>query len=159
MTETDLIGDQCYINVKKKNGRPVKLNDELIEKICDLIRAGNYIEIACRASGLGKNTYYEYFKKSHDPTISDPIYKKFRDSVLKAEAESLVEMNSKMEGFEKGSWKPLAFRLERRFGNFYGKQQRIEVNNNPLDALTSIIEQSKAALKKKNEDPKPEDDK
>lgn len=158
MSDTDLIGDQCYINVKK-NGRPVKLNDELIERICDLIRAGNYIEIACRSVGLSKDTYYKYLKKGNDPTVQDPIYKNFTDAVLKAEAESLVEMNSKMEGFEKGSWKPLAFRLERRFGNFYGKQQRIEVNSNPLDALTSIIEQSKAALQKKDEDPEPEDDK
>jgi len=149
----DLIGDQCYIN-KKNNGRPVKLNAALIKKVADFVRAGNYIEVACLASGLGKNTYYEYFKKANDPTVDDPIYKNFRDEVLKAESESIVDMNARMRLHENGSWKPLAFRMERRFGSKYGNKQEIEVSTNALSDLTAIIDKSKKALKK--EDPESE---
>ncbi|HEX7468546.1 MAG TPA: hypothetical protein VF324_08195 [Methanobacterium sp.] len=56
-----------------------------------------------------------------------------------AEAESIMDMNDRMREHEKGSWKPLGFRMGKRFPKYYGKKQEIEVVGNPLADLTAVI--------------------
>jgi hypothetical protein len=41
---------------------PRKLNDELIDKLVELVGVGNYIEVAAAACGITGKTYYEYMK-------------------------------------------------------------------------------------------------
>jgi transposase len=43
-------------------GRPHKLTDERIDKIVELVRVGNYVEVACAAVGMTANTYYRYMR-------------------------------------------------------------------------------------------------
>ena len=159
MTESkDLIPEgQCFI--RPKLGRPTKLTMELIERICDHIKKGNYIDVACAYENISKDTYFDWLKKGRASTVPDDLCRIFSDSIRSAEAESIMDMNARMMEHEKNSWKPLGFRMERRFGKYYGKKQEIEVVGNPLESLTAIIEKSKAALKKEDGDPEPEDDK
>ena len=42
----------------KRIGRRPKLTPELQAKICDAIRAGNYLEAAAEHSGIGKSTFF-----------------------------------------------------------------------------------------------------
>jgi hypothetical protein len=155
MTESkDLIPEgQCYI--QPKLGRPTKLTKELIDRICTHIKKGNYIDVSCAYENISKDTYFRWLKEGQISTDPDDLCRIFSDSIRSAEAESIMDMNARMMEHEKNSWKPLGFRMERRFGKYYGKKQEIEVNSNPLNALTAIIEKSKAALKKENKmDPK-----
>lgn len=50
---------------KKKIGRKLKLNDQLIEDVCKLLRGGVYVETAVVLCDIGKKTFYEWIKLSH----------------------------------------------------------------------------------------------
>ena len=45
-------------------GRPTKLTEPLIQKICKFLHAGAYVETAAAASGVHKTTLYEWLKNS-----------------------------------------------------------------------------------------------
>jgi hypothetical protein len=159
MTESkDLIPKgQCYI--QPKLGRPTKLTKELIDRICTNIKNRNYIDVSCAYENISKDTYFRWLKEGQISTDPDDLCRIFSDSIRAAEAGSIMDMNARLRKHEDGSWRPLAWRLERRFNTKYGNKQEIEITNNPLQELSAIIEKSKAALKKKDEDSKSEDDK
>lgn len=72
----------------KKGGRPPKLNDELIEKICNTLRLGTYIETAVVLAGVQKVIFYEWIKLAHKNPGS--IHAKLLNAVEKAQEESVV---------------------------------------------------------------------
>lgn len=50
----------CF--TQSPGGRPPELTDELTEKICNLLRMGNYIETAVVVSGVSKEVFYLWCK-------------------------------------------------------------------------------------------------
>ena len=81
----------------RKPGRPEKLNSELIKKISDLIRLGNYNYVAARACGVAKSTFYKWIEKGEADKEAgkDTIYSKFKDEIELAEAEAEVALVNK----------------------------------------------------------------
>lgn len=132
----------------KLTGRPPKITEELIERIANLIRGGNYIETAARAAGLPKQTLYEWLKKGQKP--ENPLYYKFRDAVEMAVAQSEARDLSMVDAYCHGSAekrdakgqlvreavKPnpnvLTWRLERRFPKRWGRQDRLDLTTTEL---------------------------
>lgn len=155
MTESkDLIGDQCYIQSNRKVGRPTKLDESIIERICTHIREGNFLEVACAYEGIHKQSYYNWMKigsKSDDPESLEKI---FFDSIKEAEAASIMDMNARMRKHENGSWRPLAWRMQTRYQDKYGKHETLEVVQNPLEGLNDILKKSVKNLETKEEEPK-----
>lgn len=139
-------------HIKPKIGRPQKISMELIERIADHIRKGNFIDVSCAFEGIHKDTYYRWLKEGANSTDPDDLKKIFSDTVSKAEAESIIDMNDDMAKHGANNWKPIAWRMERRFQNKYGKRQEIEVKGNPLEGLNNVIEESKKLLKKEDLD-------
>ena len=124
-----------------------KLNDDIIKEIADLIRKGNYIDVACASKGINKQSYLNWLKVgSRLPEDSARLEKKFSLAILQAEAESIILMNDNIREHARNTYKADAFRLERRFANKYGKKTEIEITTNPLESLTMIIDQSKKEL-------------
>lgn len=50
----------------------MKYSEEIIEKICKLLKRGNTITTTCQAVGISKETFYQWMKKSD---FSDAIKK------------------------------------------------------------------------------------
>lgn len=72
---------------KVKPGEEVtKLNDEIIEKICNNLRLGSYIETAVVMAGVRKQTFYNWCKLAHEKPRS--IYMRLLDAVEKAQEEA-----------------------------------------------------------------------
>lgn len=67
-------------------GAPIRLNDELIERISNLIRVGCYVETATAQCGVNKKVYYDWLKKGHEGKKS--IYIKFSNAIEKAVADA-----------------------------------------------------------------------
>lgn len=61
-------------------GRPTKLTEKTVTRICDALRAGSTRAASARYAGIGKNTFYEWYKAFGD----------FRDAVKKAESDCEV---------------------------------------------------------------------
>ena len=56
----------------KKRGRRTKLTIEVIDRICDFIRAGNYQKVAAANCGVKERTWYHWLERARDvkrPTI------------------------------------------------------------------------------------------
>lgn len=105
-------------------GRPTKFTAERRECILDAIRAGNYVETAARAAGVGKSTFYEWLER----------FPEFADAVEKARAEAETRYVAVIEQATVTSWQAAAWWLERSAPDRWGRRERGHVAgfNKPL---------------------------
>jgi transposase len=109
---------------EKDRGRPTKLNDELQNQICELLRWGNYIETACAFCGITKKTLYEWMKLGN--LEEQGIHRNFLNAVNKAQAEAEMRDVQNIHNAAKTDWKASAWRLERKFPKKWGRMERLE---------------------------------
>lgn len=133
----------------RTKGRPPRLDQELIEKLCRLIEAGNYVETAVAHCNVPKSKYYEWIKKSHDPKQKQ-IYRDLRDAIEKAwangEIRDVLAVGKSIEG---GAWQAAAWRLERKFPKRWGRMERVEVSGpdaGPIEVKAGMDEQQVKAI-------------
>jgi hypothetical protein len=104
---------------KNKGGRPSKLTPELTEDICKLLRSGAMIDAACLSSGITKETFFQWMKLGISET--DSPHKQFSDSVKRALADAENSMVDGIRNAGQTQWQALAWLLERRFRNKWGR--------------------------------------
>jgi hypothetical protein len=78
---------------KPKLGKQVtKCDEELIEKICNYLRLGCFLETAVAMSDVGRTTFHSWMKASHSPDHPKykPIYARLRIAVDKAMEEATI---------------------------------------------------------------------
>lgn len=102
--------------------RPTKLTPELQEKICQAIRAGNYIETAAAYAGVNKSTLYDWLKRGG--RAKSGKYKEFSNAVEKALAEAEVRDVFIIGKAAEENWQAAAWRLERKFPDRWGRRER-----------------------------------
>lgn len=107
-------------------GRPPKISQELIEKICLAVRAGNYIETAAAYAGVNKSTLYDWLKRGARAR-GGGIYKDFSNAVEQAMATAEVHMVAKIAKAAERNWGAAAWHLERTRPARFGKQERMEL--------------------------------
>ena len=107
-------------------GRNTKLTTELTEKICEALRAGNYIETACEFAGIVPATYYRWIADSEKPDAG-VLLVEFREAVKKARATAEVRNVALIQqaAQDPNKWQASAWWLERSFPNRWGRQQKV----------------------------------
>ena len=143
--------------------RPTRLNQEKMEKIAQLISAGNFAETAAQASGISKATYYNWLARGKaekdrlekedksNPKASEKPYVEFLDTIEKAKAEAearMILVISKAASDPK-SWTAAAWWLERVFPQKYGKITRTEISGpdgSPIKSETKQVALSEAEI-------------
>lgn len=101
-------------------GRKTKLTPERQDKICELLRVGNYFDAACGAAGIHKATGYEWLKKGENAQSGQ--YYDFHDAVKRAEAEAEAATVVVIKKASIDTWQAAAWWLERRFPSKWGKR-------------------------------------
>lgn len=114
-----------------KMGRPEKLNPELQEKLCQVIRAGAYVETAVQFLGINKDTFYAWLKKG--AKAKSGKYKDFSDAIRKSMAETEVLDLLKLDKLSKEDAKIIMWRLERKFPKRWGRKQVIKLFEDDKD--------------------------
>ncbi len=109
---------------KKPIGRPTKLTPELQAKILTAVRAGNYVETAAAHAGINKATLYDWLKRGADEESG--IYREFSNAIEKAWADAEVMDVLLMSKAAQENWQAVAWRLERRHPDRWGRRERIE---------------------------------
>jgi hypothetical protein len=102
-----------------------KLTPELQEKILLHLRVGAYVETAAACAGIHKDTFYEWMKKGARGVAP---YATFADAVHKAIAESESRDLATVLKASAKYWQAAAWRLERRFPEKYGRNDRVKVD-------------------------------
>lgn len=96
-------------------GAPSKKTDEAVQRIIELLSAGNYRRVAYTNAGISKETFLRWLREDHD----------FRAAVEKAEgdADALHLANIQRAAID-GTWQASAWYLERKHPEEWGKQDR-----------------------------------
>lgn len=95
--------------------RPSKLSPDVQAQIAALIRAGNTVEVAAAAAGIGQGTFYEWMARGEKPGAANVPFRGFREAIEQARAESEAGMVARIaKAASNGSWQAAAWLLERR---------------------------------------------
>lgn len=122
-------------------GRP-KLDPALMQRIVDLIRAGNFLEVAATAAGIHRSTLHRWLRHGKDQTRGR--YRKFLTSVERAQAESESRDVALIAKAAVTDWKAAAWRLERKFPRRYGPRVQLAVQQE-LDSVLGRLEKGLAS--------------
>ena len=114
----------------------MKYSPEIVKKICDLLKMGNYIHTACDCVGISKDTFYDWIKNKPD----------FSDAIKEAEAKLIARNVQLIATHALKNWQAAAWMLERKFPEEWGKIDRINVSGK-LDPLEVVV------VKVKTKDP------
>lgn len=109
------------------------------EKIVELVQAGNYLETAAGAAGVGRNTFQswmnwgeEYEGKEEAEVPADRrIYWAFRVAILHAREVATAKILRKIERAAIDDWRAAAWLLERTRGTAYINKERIQHSRDP----------------------------
>jgi transposase len=105
--------------------RKTKLTPELEEKLLKFLRAGNYVETACRCVGLHKDTFYEWMKRG---TKGEKPFAALVEAVDRAMAESEARDLHTIGVASQTQWTAAAWRLERRFPEKFGRRDSTKID-------------------------------
>src|SRR5207237_775595 len=103
-----------------KRGRPTKLTPEVVKRIVDSIRAGNYLENSAAYAGIWKVTLFDWLRRGNHQTTG--MYRGFRDGVEKALAEAEIRDVMNITKAAEKNWQASAWRLERKFPGRWGRK-------------------------------------
>ena len=111
--------------VQRKGKQPLfEKHPRMANNFIQAIGRGNYITDACKSCGFGRETYYGWKKKAKEG--KEP-YKTFIDKVEKAEAEFIDNALQGITNAGDKNWQALAWILERRHQDKFGKQEHVKV--------------------------------
>jgi len=133
---------------KKKQGRPSKLTPELQAEIILLIKMGNFVEVACETVGINKSTFYDWIKKGKNSNHSKNKYRKFREAVVQAMAQSEAMNVALITKQSKYNWRAAAWILSRRHPDKWGKKkyEDFDLDINELDENPVITSKEDLAI-------------
>jgi len=120
-------------------GRP-KLDEASTQKICDLLRAGNYLDTAATAAGVHKTTLHRWLRLGREQKRGR--YKKFVEAVEKAQREAEARDVALIAKQAPTDWRAAAWRLERRAPRRYGQRVQISIE----EELEAALDHLKAGL-------------
>ena len=120
-------------------GRP-KLDPATMQRIVDLIRAGNYLEVAATAAGIHRSTLHRWLK--YGRARQKGRFKKFVLAVEKAQAEAESRDVALIARAATEDWRAAAWRLERKQPRRYGPRVALSVQQE----LDSVLERLKKGL-------------
>ena len=123
---------------KKKTGRPIKLTATMQSELVELIKAGNYIEVACPLAGIHKSTYYDWMKKARSSKRANK-YTAFSDTIKKAHAFSEARDVALIARAGEKYWQAAAWRLERKYPERWGRQKLEVQHTGKVEADVSYI--------------------
>lgn len=129
--------------------RPSKLTEDVKNRFLMSIRAGNDKKVAAEMAGIGETTLYRWLEMA-EKSDSPEEFREFRESLTQAEAEAEVAAVARIQqAAQNGRWQASAWWLERKYGERWGRNDKIrqEISGpNGLPLVLSIEDAKKAVL-------------
>lgn len=107
-----------------KAGRPTKYTPDTITKLITAIKLGAPYSHACNYAGISFETLNEWRKDK--PELSEQL--------KEAEGAAVVQWLAKIEkAAQDGNWQAMAWKLERRYPESFGRKDKVTVDVKQLD--------------------------
>ncbi len=149
---------------QRRIGRPPILNSDVTKRVADIVRGGNYAEVAAASVGINRDTFYRWLRegarirRTLDP-LDDAEYDTavdaltdhefnmaaFSDAIEKAMGESEVIDVLNVRKAASEHWQAAMTRLERRHPQRWGRREAIEVSGQ-LDGVHVNADTPEAAV-------------
>lgn len=117
-----------------RTGRPTKLTPELSAKVCGIIRAGNYRDVAAKRSGLPMRTFSDWLKKGRKEKSG--AHRNFLLAVIEAEAVAETAMVAVVRRGAKKDPKCAQWFLERKFPERWGRRDKTIISQASVAPVT-----------------------
>lgn len=106
----------CVSHVAGLVGRKSKLEEAVVQRLVDLLKAGNYIDVALTAAGVGKSTFYDWLERGNPEGTKkdDAAFRDFRQRIDQARAEGEARNVAIIAKAASTDWKAAAWILERQ---------------------------------------------
>lgn len=110
---------------KRRKGKPRAITPAKLERICNTIRAGNYVKPSVLANGVAYGTFMDYMHKGKKGIRP---YDEYYQMVEEAKAGAEVTMSTRInDSAENGNVGADMWKLQRMFPNRWGNAQRQEI--------------------------------
>jgi transposase len=104
--------------------RKTKFTTEVEDRLLRALRLGCYVETAAALAGISRDTFYDWIKKGAKGVAPYAAFaRKVDQAMAESEARDLAVI---LKAAEK-NWTAAAWRLERRFPDRYGRNDRTRV--------------------------------
>ena len=123
----------------RKPGRHTLLNKDRQNAITTMLKAGSYVEDACRAVGITTTTFYNWIQRGNiqrerqgaglpiEP--NEAPFLEFLDTIEIADAEGMVShLMNRDNAAKNGAWQASAWILERKQPKKWGRYDRTEIS-------------------------------
>ena len=114
---------------KKKTGRKLKINEEVIEAFLGAIKGGAPIKSACGCAGISETTFYKWMNWADSDRKDASTYAQFRDNIKKAQGQAAQRWLAIIEkAAMAGSWQAAAWKLERKYPEEFGNRTHLAMS-------------------------------
>ena len=96
------------------------MTPEVIKRLTEAIRAGNYYEAACGYAGIHYSTFRKWMQKGE--TAKSGKYREFFEAVTRAEYEAEVRMVAQWQKHMPEDYRAIRDFLERRYPERWGRR-------------------------------------
>ena len=107
-------------------GRPSKLSPEVKQRLFKAIKTMCTYEVACAYAGISYSTLREWILKGEKHKTGQ--YRQFLEELKEAEAEAEVAMAARINLAGERHWQALAWILERRNPETWGRKDFMDAN-------------------------------
>lgn len=143
----------CAVHAGVANvGRPTKLNEQVVQHVETVLRAGGYMETAAAVAGVSKQQFYEWLRRG-DPDAEDAAdepYRRFRERVEQARADGEARNVTVIARAAVTNWQAAAWLLERQYPERWGRpSQRKDDDEKPASASDPFAEVDQLAERRR----------
>lgn len=126
--------------------RPLKLTQEVHDKIVKAITAGAYAVTAAKSAGVGESTYYRWIELGSKPD-SKPVYREFWEAIKEAEANAEISNVALIRtAAQAGTWQAAAWYLERKHADRWGRTSKLQAELSGPGGDPIRIDDTRAAV-------------
>lgn len=135
-----LIKQRRTTKLSNRQGETVSLTQEIQDKICFALRAGNFRTTAAAYAGVPERTFFEWMKRGRDK--NDKLFKDFRRAVVEAEkaaevrAVALVMRAAEADAKHAEWW--LSHRWPEKWADQERKRIRAEIKHQKLEMSVNL---------------------
>lgn len=109
-------------------GRPTKLTPELTERFLNAVKLGAPYDLACHYAGIAYQTLLNWKERT------EPEFVEFFESLTRAEGQAVIQWLALIEKHSHADAKWAAWKLERRYPQAFGRQDKLTIDVNAIDA-------------------------
>lgn len=145
---------------KQAGRKPIHVSDpEIINRLLEALRSGNFIDDACQYAGIAESTYYSWMDRGRrerarinageKPETAEAPWLELFDKVQQARSEAVVRnVHLIQRAASDGTWQAAAWFLERTRPDKFGRRIATEVsgpNGGPVEVDVAVTPEQLSA--------------